>query len=164
MQWTEYQTLASRTFNMQLNRTERLENAALGLIGEAGEIADLIKKHRHHGHPLDRDKVIDECGDLLWYVAQMCSVLEYEISYGFVGKKGFGLSIGVYALRLGRNVGIVAEQVDREYRHIDTSVVGAFLDDHIDSTLDEAQQRNIEKLRRRYPNGFSSEASLNRAE
>lgn len=45
----------------------RLLHAATGIAGESGEIVDLIKKHTFGGKPLDRDKVREECGDLLWY-------------------------------------------------------------------------------------------------
>jgi len=44
-------------------------NWALGAAGEAGEIADLMKKQIFHDHPVDRDKMLKEWGDLLWYVA-----------------------------------------------------------------------------------------------
>jgi NTP pyrophosphatase (non-canonical NTP hydrolase) len=43
--------------------------AALGLAGEAGEFADLIKKELGHGHPVNYDKREKELGDTLWYVA-----------------------------------------------------------------------------------------------
>ena len=49
-----------------------LNAAALGLNGEAGEIADHVKKVMFHGHPLDdatRDKIAKEIGDILWYCA-----------------------------------------------------------------------------------------------
>jgi NTP pyrophosphatase (non-canonical NTP hydrolase) len=42
---------------------------ALGLAGEAGEVCDLLKKHWGHKHPLDREKLCKELGDVLWYVA-----------------------------------------------------------------------------------------------
>jgi NTP pyrophosphatase (non-canonical NTP hydrolase) len=42
---------------------------ALGLAGEAGEYAELIKKHISHGTPLDLGKVREELGDALFYVA-----------------------------------------------------------------------------------------------
>lgn len=41
---------------------------ALGL-GEAGEVQDIIKKHYYHGHTMPYDKLIEELGDLLWYLA-----------------------------------------------------------------------------------------------
>jgi len=46
-------------------------NAAFGLTGESGELADLIKKHVFQGHPLHTDKVVSELGDILWYVCLM---------------------------------------------------------------------------------------------
>jgi NTP pyrophosphatase (non-canonical NTP hydrolase) len=103
----EYQSLARRTLG---DRTpeQQLANAALGLAGEAGEVAETIKKHLFHGRPLDRDAVVKEIGDCLWYVAAMATTL--------------GVS------------------------------------------LDEVGATNIDKLRRRYPDGFSAEASLRRVD
>lgn len=40
----------------------------LGIAGEAGEVADYLKKVIHHEHPLDRAKVKKELGDVLWYI------------------------------------------------------------------------------------------------
>lgn len=79
-----------------------------GLTGEAGEVADLIKKHFGHGHELDLIKVNKELGDVLWYLSQLA--------------EQFGLS------------------------------------------LDDVAQANIDKLKKRYPDGFSEEASKNRRE
>ncbi|MEL6177405.1 MAG: nucleoside triphosphate pyrophosphohydrolase family protein [Myxococcota bacterium] len=84
-----------------------LANGALGLAGEAGEAADLIKKHLFHDHPLDRDKLRDELGDVLWYVATLARTLDLDLA--------------------------------------------------------QVAQRNIDKLRIRYPEGFSAERSRNRS-
>ena len=46
-------------------------NAALGLTGEAGEVADEVKKCMYQGHPWQPSKIIEELGDVLWYVALM---------------------------------------------------------------------------------------------
>lgn len=81
---------------------------SLALAGEAGELANRTKKVFIHGHPYDQDRVIEELGDILWYVA-------------------------VYAHDIG---------VD----------------------LEEIAEKNIEKVAKRYPNGFSAEASINRKE
>lgn len=52
---------------------------ALGLAGEAGEVAEKVKKlWRNDGLVLTeekRDAIIAELGDVLWYVAAMCSEL-----------------------------------------------------------------------------------------
>jgi NTP pyrophosphatase (non-canonical NTP hydrolase) len=51
----------------------------LGLTGEAGEVAEEIKRaYRNGDQQLSakrRDKIEDELGDLLWYVAQTCNEL-----------------------------------------------------------------------------------------
>ena len=51
-----------------------LVNSALGLTGEAGEVADMIKKYLFQGHPLSHEKLFEELGDILWYV-QFCALL-----------------------------------------------------------------------------------------
>lgn len=46
----------------------RMLLGAIGLLGEAGEIAELVKKHVFHGHEIDRDKLVKESGDVAWYL------------------------------------------------------------------------------------------------
>lgn len=70
MNANEYQLLAMRTAN-----GGNLVNATLGLAGESGEVADLIKKAEFQGHPLDEDKLVEELGDVLWYVALAAETL-----------------------------------------------------------------------------------------
>ena len=43
--------------------------AGLGIAGEAGEVADLVKKEYFHGHPRDPDKMLKELGDVLYYLS-----------------------------------------------------------------------------------------------
>ena len=103
MGFNEYQQLALRTAN---KNSDLVLNGALGLAGEAGEVADLIKKHLFQGHELDKEKVKDELSDILWYIAIMA--------------KGIGID------------------------------------------MLEIPVHNVEKLKKRYPNGFEAERSLNR--
>ncbi len=111
MDANEYQKLASRTLidgpdAEYTSREIMLVWNALGLTGEAGEVADTIKKSVFHRHELDRDELIKELGDVMWYVAALCSKLHVP--------------------------------------------------------LNEVMERNIDKLKKRYPVGYSSEASINR--
>lgn len=108
MNLDEYQQLAARTLGRNRTHEQLLANAALGLTGEAGETAEIIKKHLFHDTPLDQDALIKELGDCLWYIGAFATVL--------------GVS------------------------------------------LDDVAQRNIDKLRKRYPDGFDSERSRNRTE
>ncbi len=80
MDMNAYQALAERTMNQDLERGRRLANGALGLAGEAGEAADLIKKHLFHGHELNEAKLKSELGDILWYVATMARTMGLDLS------------------------------------------------------------------------------------
>lgn len=106
MTLNEYQALAQRTSNRALDQKGHLFNGVLGLAGEAGECADLIKKHYFQDGRLFVDDLEDELGDVLWYVAETA--------------KALGL------------------------------------------TLEEVAARNVEKLKKRYPEGFEAERSLHR--
>ena len=106
MEINEYQLLAMRTLNKELDKKEVLTNSVMGLCGESGEACDLVKKHLFHGHELDRDALIKELGDVAWYLAEAATAIEIDLS--------------------------------------------------------EVFERNIEKLKKRYPEGFSEERSINR--
>ena len=58
---------------------ERLVTAGVGLNAEAGEFLEIIKKMIFQGKPWDKDNkehLIIELGDVMWYVAQACMALE----------------------------------------------------------------------------------------
>lgn len=105
MTFNEYQELAMRTNNKKDLLTE-LTTAALGICGEGGEVADLIKKHIEQGHQLDREKLLLEISDVMWYIAKICTAL--------------------------------------------------------DITMEQVAIMNIDKLKKRYPNGFTTEDSIYR--
>lgn len=104
----DYQRAAARTLNPALDGERRLMDAAAGLAEEAGETLGQLRKHLYFGHPLDRERVAKELGDVLWCLAAVATALEVPLS--------------------------------------------------------EVAERNLEKLRRRYPDGFTPQASLERAD
>lgn len=103
MKINEYQIEALRTAG-----EADIVNGVLGLCGEAGECADLVKKHKFQGHDLDTDHLAKELGDVAWYLAVSAYVIGYD--------------------------------------------------------LESVMKMNVEKLRSRYPDGFSSELSQHRKE
>lgn len=113
MKISDYQKQAARTlidapgFDPTNQEIMTVWNA-LGLAGEAGEVAEHVKKGIFHQHGIDPSILRKELGDVLWYVAALCTTQ--------------GLS------------------------------------------MEEVMEENIEKLKRRYPNGYSSEDSINRSE
>lgn len=79
MQINEYQSLAMRTANQSLAQESQLINAALGLCGEAGEFADLIKKMNYQGHDKDHAHLVKELGDVCWYIALAATALGVDL-------------------------------------------------------------------------------------
>ena len=58
---------------------ERLTTAAIGIAAEGGEFAEIVKKMVFQGKPWNadnREHLIIELGDVMWYVAQACIALD----------------------------------------------------------------------------------------
>lgn len=107
MTMNEYQDLAARTINHELDWSEVRNHALFEMCSETGEIHSFFQK-QYQGHMIDMEKLAYECGDLLWGLAELCT------SLGF--------------------------------------------------TMDDIATMNIEKLKKRYPDGFSAERSVHREE
>lgn len=98
----EYQVEALRT----AGDDPELLNGILGLCGEAGECAEVVKKNMFQGHNFDKHHLASELGDVAWYLA----VSAYSLGF----------------------------------------------------TLENVFRINIQKLRKRYPDGFDAEHSIHR--
>ncbi len=79
MTGNEYQKLAMTTLNPELNKNDILINGVMGLCGESGEAIDIVKKHLHQGHELDRQKLVNELGDIAWYLAETAYALDVDL-------------------------------------------------------------------------------------
>lgn len=92
MNFDDYQSAAGRTA-LYPKRLDNLEYPTLGLAGEAGEVANIVKKiQRDHGGEINdeiRAKLKDELGDVLWYISACADELGLsleEIAEFNVGK------------------------------------------------------------------------------
>ena len=74
----EYQKMAMATLNPALAKKDVLINGVMGLCGEAGEAIDVVKKHLAQGHPLDREHLIQELGDVAWYLVETATALDVD--------------------------------------------------------------------------------------
>jgi len=72
MNFEDYQSAASKTA-LYPRRMSNVEYPTLGLAGEAGEVANIVKKiQRDHDGVLTDEtkaKLKDELGDVLWYIS-----------------------------------------------------------------------------------------------
>ena len=57
----------------------RMLHAAIGLSSDAGEVSAAIERWIFYGQELDRLNLIEELGDCLWYIAQMCNALDIDM-------------------------------------------------------------------------------------
>ena len=75
----EYQVKAQRT-SATHTEEDKLINGGMGLAGECGEVCDLVKKYAFQGHALNRKKLAEELGDVLWYCAELAEGLGVDLA------------------------------------------------------------------------------------
>ena len=78
MQMNEYQALAARTINHKLDSLQMSFHALHGMVGEIGEIHSLYQK-TYQGHEMKAGHVKKELGDLLWFIAEYCTALGWDL-------------------------------------------------------------------------------------
>ena len=76
----DYQKAAARTLNPRLNDQEKLMDGAAGIAEEAGEVLAHVRKHLYQGRELNREKVAEELGDVLWCVAAVATLCDLDLS------------------------------------------------------------------------------------
>lgn len=77
MRLNEYQRHAATT---AIYPSERgLEYLSTGLASECGEVCGKIAKAFRKDRPLDRAGVLDELGDVLWFVSELSRHLEADL-------------------------------------------------------------------------------------
>ena len=77
--FSTYQELARRTRKNFDNVKDFQADVGLGLAGEAGEVADIIKKHLAGAKEADPVHLKEELGDVLWYIAEACDCFNFKM-------------------------------------------------------------------------------------
>lgn len=72
----DFDEIRSRMFHVW---NIRLDHASDGLCTEAGEFKDALKKFKFYGRDIDRTNLIEELGDILWYVGIACDVMNVSL-------------------------------------------------------------------------------------
>lgn len=78
MSINQYQKAALRTESVS-DKYPRILQGIMGLVGEAGECDDLLKKHLFQGHELDTEHLAKELGDVAWYLAICADTIGYDL-------------------------------------------------------------------------------------
>lgn len=78
MTMNEYQEEAKRTINPMLSHNQKVNHALFGMASEVGEIQGIYQK-LYQGHGLNAEEMAKELGDLLWFIAEYCTVHGFEL-------------------------------------------------------------------------------------
>lgn len=78
MTGNEYQNLAKRTINEKLYDFELEKHALHGMSSEIGEINAIYQKV-FQGHEFNEEHVKKELGDLLWFIAEYCTAMGFDL-------------------------------------------------------------------------------------
>lgn len=70
-----YRDEVRRTAGSKANVTMGL----LGLVGEAGELADEMKKVLFHNKPFNRETILKELGDVRWYLEYLADAWGFSM-------------------------------------------------------------------------------------
>lgn len=79
MSFDEYQEETARTWKFGTDDIDSIFYLGLGLNGEAGEVAEHIKKVFFHGKTFDDSALAYELGDVLWYLARLAAEGGYSL-------------------------------------------------------------------------------------
>jgi NTP pyrophosphatase (non-canonical NTP hydrolase) len=80
MNFDDYQQAALRTVNSSLDARDRLLDASAGLAEEAAEVLGLIRKKTFQGREVDRARLVEELGDVLWCLSVTADSLGISMS------------------------------------------------------------------------------------
>jgi NTP pyrophosphatase (non-canonical NTP hydrolase) len=87
--WMPYEKFVCNLIKERGSEQMNLEHMVIGIFGEGGELADAVKKFSIYGKPLDRANLVEEFGDLEFYLAglrQMLDISRYETLAGNIQK------------------------------------------------------------------------------
>ncbi len=158
----EYQTTSKRTMDPEQSTVDLGNNILLGLIGEIGEVAELVKKALFHGKAFAQIELLKECGDVLWYTAaeftgsglkmSVIDLPDFTAIDTRVGERPLSDIDCVLGLHQSIEGGDVQSATNR------LCMLSRILQNN-GSTLAAAASVNVDKLQARYPEGFKKSAA-----
>ena len=183
MNFKEYIPLAMRTCK-ELPTADHINHMCLGIVGEMGELVDAIKKAYVYGNGIDQTNIIEEVGDVSWYIAGLVQhfpaladwvdsdELKQSVSYEKleVARKNVtrtillntmsAANLAVDLMMFADNDGLQDKDAEEVVKTLGTSLFATAVLLEVD--LAEAYEANIAKLAKRYGDKYSDYAAINR--
>lgn len=81
MNWKKFLNESARTDHPHLHMDMPAEfyHSIMGMSTETGELLDIVKKNMFYRKPIDYAHVKEELGDVMWYIAQLCRILNLNL-------------------------------------------------------------------------------------
>lgn len=171
MEWVEYQRLSERTLSSEFHcdvRTQRLLHAVMGMLTEIEEVLD-----NHSADTVDDVNRAEEWGDIAWYLAILSR--EYSVLPGPEGPVGEGVSADRSIMTLTKHLLRFLDMLKKSIYYgrkfdddtacaLTSSIMRASFEyaEGVGIDTSQAMRANIEKLRARYGDKFSSDSAINR--
>lgn len=171
MNWKEYLELSEKTLSTQFHcdeKEQRLLHAVIGVLTEVEELLD-----NHIGDEQDFTNMLEEAGDITWYLAIIGR--EMDLDYPQLIVKTKNDNPMKLVLKIVKNTCKLLDMLKKKLYYnkpIDenlfktiTSLVMLDVSDYMntyDIDIEKSFDVNIDKLRARYGDKFSSERAINR--
>lgn len=169
---TKYQQSAARTINTHLSYNVRLMEMGLGICGEVGELVKIMNGSMTKEE--FRSQMANEGGDINWYAAALCTLHKRDFSTVFLEEvQPYPLSVASDKIVIAAaEIADAIKKAVAQGHKLDLDMIFSQLRDLVSNLAvllaffgieyEEVLHTNIEKLEKRYPNGFEFARSINR--
>ena len=149
------------------------EYLLLGLAGEVGEICNKYKKTIRDNKPIDKDDMVSELGDVMWYFSELCNYYEYKLKYNedmYTAYTDTAYTDTILEVSLGiyENIYNIYYIRSRNLEQYGKLLLNRILNDvkvmckYMDTDLEEVLTKNIAKLHDRKNRGVIQGSGDNR--
>lgn len=181
---TDYQLMVKALFKDFGDQHKNILHAFVGQSGELGELIDAVKKHWAYDKPLDRDNVLEELGDLHFYMTAFEQTISLTVPPDACWEKaaemirssppadveyilklllGMQNAIGYISSGLLKQESSLADTLRVAMAYTKVEVAFAVLAQYFGYTMQEIEAANMDKLSKRYPDKvFKSEHAQQR--
>lgn len=184
MNITEYQIATRRTAKAGMSFESRLKHAALGCASDMGEVASLLKARLVYSKMIEPSDLIKELGDVTWFIAYACDQFNITMSevafhpeydFRFMSYHNRDKDVIYWAMMGLKAAGDFSDLIANgcqafTHRTIALNHLAKLyicvcqVADKFRIGISEVFDKNIEKLRKRYPDGYSDGAAIVRAD
>lgn len=152
-----------------------IQHATLGILDETGELCSAYKKVIGYGKELDRYNILEECGDLLYFMARVQDQKELEVLEDLAAVRMFStidpeVSDYKILILLAKSASKIPDYCEinsgdksyctQELNYMTYQIYHLLI--RVGYSIKEARKLNVDKLRARYPDKWTENKATNR--